>query len=113
MSDDADIEISQCTFRVITSDPIVSPITGYVGELRVIFQSDGNITALADYSVVAGNGYVQLNEGTELKTISERRKLADATNACGGYMYVGDDPNCEYDVPLYGDVNGDCVVTIN
>ena len=102
------LELSRCKLRVVGDVSGLSPVEGYVHELRIIDARTGKKDVLADYEMVAANGFVQLNEGTNVIEYS-RPYIEPFERKCDGSLFENDIP-C--DCPdLFGDVNRDCIVT--
>jgi hypothetical protein len=83
----ASLVIAKCSFKVKTSDPVVTMFDGYVEEFGV--KMGGGIEFLRNYDIHAGRGYMSLNGGTNifetdidfrmrpgsLRTVYEHRRL--------------------------------------
>ena len=95
--------------KVSNDNSILTHFQGFVSEIR--YASGENVAILSDYDITAGEGLMQLNDGvTELVYNIPTRRRRNLQENCGGYLFEGDN-ECNCDAELYGDVNGDCIVT--
>ena len=70
----------------------MTPIRGEIDDLRYINWS-GELKVVSSQPFVAGDGWIQLNDGDIIMEMPERRNLEEMSD-CPGNLFDGDQPCC-------------------